>query len=408
MRWGPVGPPLRRLVLVPLAATLGVRLALALLLPITPAWDGVLYARLAAHLAAGDGYVISAPIGPSLPTAFYPVGYPAAVAALVPITRSVPVAARAVNLLAAALACLSAVALGRHLGGPRAGHTAGLGYALYPGAVLWSAATMTETLNGALLAAACAAALVPRARRNPWLGPVLSAVLTAAATLVRPQSLLAAPLAGALGGRGGLRSRALRAAAVTAIALALVAPWTARNARAVGGCALVSTNGGSNLLIGTFPEVRGGYRRPTRRDGCGAEPDEFRRDRCMSALAVQHIRVHPLAWVEGGLQKLARTFLWEHDPVTYLLRAHPGVGRPVPFGLAVAVCTTTWWALVLLAVRGARRAGAAAALPVAVTLAVAATHAVFLGADRYHLALVPLLVPLAAVGLSTLWAPRRT
>ncbi len=389
--------PVRRPLALCLSVTLATRLAAIALVRVAPAWDGYYYARYAAAIAAGLGYSVSDRGGPMRATAFYPVGYPAAMAPLLALTGDARLAAAGVNLVASAVAVAAVVFVARRASGPRVATLAGLSYALYPGLVVWSAAAMTETLTGALLALAMAFAT--------WLhraSPVGYGASLGFAALVRPQSLLLVPLVALA--RSGARARLVAVAVAVACAAAVVAPWTARNCERLDACALVSTNGGSNLLIGTFPEARGGYRRPTEADGCGAERGEVHRDRCMSRVALRRIVEHPLRWVALGAAKVAVTLVGEHAPATYAFhesRAPRGL-----VALVVVALTLAWWALLALAWRGrralaspdgvlvARLAGGAAAVSVL-------THAAFLGADRYHLILVPLLAPLAGAGVAT-------
>ncbi len=389
---------MRRPLALCLPVTLAIRLAAIALVRVAPAWDGYFYARYAAAIAAGLGYSVSDNGGPMRATAFYPVGYPAAMASLLALTGDARLAAAGVNLVASMIAVASVVYVAHRAAGARVATVAGLVYALYPGLALWSAAAMTETLTGALLALAMAFAASSRRASAAGYGVSLGF-----ATLVRPQSLLLVPLVAIA--RSGARARVIAVAVAIACAACVVAPWTARNCERLDACALVSTNGGSNLLIGTFPDARGGYRRPTDADGCGAERGEVHRDRCMSREAVGRIVESPLRWIALGAAKVVVTFAWEHDPVSYALNRSR---RPRSLALVGSLMLTlAWWALVALAWRGRRAltspdgvtivryVGGAAAISVV-------THAAFLGADRYHLILVPLLAPLAGGGVVAL------
>lgn len=397
---------------VPPAITLAVRAALAMLLPAEPRWDGFFYARYARSLAEGLGYVDHYARGPR-PTAFYPVGYPAALSAVLRVVSDPQRAAVTLNLAASVVACLAVMSLAQRLGDRRTALRAGLLYALLPGPALWCLAAMTETLTGALLALGVALLLwgwdagpgdAPPRPYARALRTALSGFVLGLAALVRPPSLglLIAPLTL----RGGRLRRVASTLALCVGAALAVVPWTARNCARLDACALVSTNGGSNLLIGTFSDARGGYRRPVASDGCDDVRGEVARDRCMSARARQHILSNPGAWLVNSAWKLVITFGWEHDPVSYLAPWAPA-WRPTPGVLAgVVLCTLSWWALLALGLRGAqsqRDHPATRALVVAV-LSIVATHALFLGADRYHLVLAPLLAPLAALA----WRSPRT
>lgn len=367
--------PLATCVLV----TLATRLAAVLAWPTPPSWDGHYYARLAARLAAGEGYTDALATG-STPTAFWPPGLPFALAPLLRLGASPRVAAAGVNLAAATLACVAVYAFAARRGGPALGRRAAMIYALYPGLILWSTAAMTETLTGALLAIALLISL----RRNAF----CAGVSLGLAALTRPPSLLlvAAPW---------IEGRGAKSVALCALGAALlVLPWTARNASALDEVALISTNGGSNLLIGARSSD-GGYHRVHRaHPSCDRAAGEVARDRCWRGLAVSTLRAHPLAWSARSALRLARTFALETDPAAHLAWSR----RPPPPALRVtlgALCTLAWWALGLRFALRARRDADARAPLFAVALT-ALTHAVFLGADRYHLVLVPLLCPLAA------------
>jgi len=389
---------------VPPAVTVAVRALLALSIPAEPRWDGFFYARYAAALVRGLGY-IHPELATPRPTAFYPVGYPAALAAAMHLLGDPQRAVVGLNLVAALLACLATMHLGRSLGDRTTGWHAGMLYALLPGPALWCLAAMTETLTGALLALSAALLLGAHAAQHrpgralPFaLGAGVSLGL---AGLVRPPSLafLAAPLVLPL----AWSRRIVLTAALCLGAAVTVAPWTARNCARLDGCALVSTNGGSNLLIGTFSEAHGGYRRPGPGDGCDRVRGEVSRDRCMARVARHNIVAHPGRWIRNGVWKVAITFGWEHDPVSYLWPWAPHGWPPWRVLAATLACTLGWWLLVGGALQGARAATGAPGVRVVgvAVLGVVAAHAIFLGADRYHLVLVPLLTPLAARG----WRP---
>lgn len=375
---GERGRPIRSLATCVLV-TVAARLAALLAWPCEPAWDGHYYALLAARLAAGQGYT-DARLWGAEATAFWPPGLPFALAPLLRLGASPRVAAGCVNLLAAALACAAVHHAATKRDGPATGARAAMIYALYPGLILWSTAAMTETLTGALLAASVWIAL-PRNAFVAGMGVGLAA-------LTRPPSLLlaAAPLVARRG-----RRAALLCVAGAAVA---VAPWTLRNARVLDGPALVSTNGGSNLLIGATSTLGGYARLQGRYPDCDAASGEVARDRCWRAHALDVARAHPLRWLARGAARVTRTMILELDPAAHLSWGARPPAAPLRVGLG-ALCTLAWWWLVAGFARGAAGDGESriAAYALGVT---ALTHAVFLGADRYHLVLVPLLCPIAA------------
>ncbi|MFO0556415.1 MAG: hypothetical protein U0269_00205 [Polyangiales bacterium] len=378
-------------------AAVALRLAAIAWLAPPASWDGAIYARLAEGLARGQGYVHWG--GNGRPTAFFPVGFPAAIAAVMVATGAgATVAAWVVNVLSSALTTLAASSIGRAIDGEPGARRAAWAFALYPAMILWSAAAMTETLQCAWITVAFALAIGQPRAQNPSARAVLLGVATGLATLVRPQGILLAPLLGALSDARSITARAKSAVIALVTALALVSPWSLRNARTLDGPALVSTNGGSNLLIGTLPEARGGYRELTDRDACATVQGEVRRDRCMSRVAIERIARAPGSWAWLAVRKIARTVGFEWAPVSYARSTVPErISRWIGVALAL-VCTACWWLTLAASARFVvrhRRSDVAVAA-VGSFAAVVLVHAAFIADDRYHLVLVGPLCAIAA------------
>jgi hypothetical protein len=275
---------------------------------------------------------------------------------------------------------------------------------------------------------------------------------------VRPQVLLCVPALALLSPSGfGTAVHVRRAVGVAGLALAsalvVVAPWTLRNCARMDGCALVSTNAGWNLAIGSFPRATGRYEALRKTDGCGFAAGQVQQDRCWMREGVRWIRQDPLRWIALAPKKLAFTFDNESFPVSYLSEASPS-SWPEPRRVF-------WWALLsgshrlllaaaalgvvarpsiararenpvplvvlavvaLVTVSGFAARGAfwplAVLIPILAVLplpgqpdngrlvgylawsvaAVCATHVVFFGEDRYHMMVTPALCALAACAL---------
>ncbi len=381
------------------------RMAWGLATRVPPAWDAELYERGARSFAMGLGYscfMFGPAADPRVPTAYYPVGYPAYLGALYAIFGVAPW----VVSLGGALAGSASVALTHRLAlrvaSQRAAFVAALALAVMPSQWIFAAAPMTETLWGALLSVATW--LLVRGSR--W--PIVS-IAVAAAVYVRPQALVVAaalPFALDL----PLRERAKKAAVIIAAALALVAPWTLRNCRAIDGCALVSANGGSNLAVGAMARSDGTYVLLTPDDGCRGVVGEIARERCWRRVAWGRIRERPYEWARRAGPKLHHTFAYEEAPAVYLSVAKPSLFTESQRATLKRVMTFEWMlalGLALLAIAPIyprRRLGDAARVSLATVLSVAATHAVFFGGDRYHLPLAGPLLVLAATALRD--APR--
>ncbi len=378
--------------------TVLVRLAWLRAVPPAIAWDGIIYARTSLRIAQGLGFVDNYNnVPPWPPTAFYPVGYPALLGLFHALLGPGTWVAGALNVVAAAVTTAAVFTLARRAWGTPSAHLAAALYALSPGAVLYTSTLMTETASAALLVGAVA--LAERHTRTASPRSALAAGLVfGVAGLVRPQTLLLAPIVALLASPSPHWKKRLRTVAFVGVACAaVVLPWTARNCRVLDGCALVSVNGGSNLFIGTDPDARGNYRALRRGEGCDRAPPEVAKDRCFGRLAVARIRSHPLRWVALTPAKLQALLDYETAPANYLheagaLRAPTAerLGR----WLTAAHRLTCFLALLVLVARR-RSLPRPAALSLGGVVGSLAVHAVFFGGDRYHMVFLPLLAIIA-------------
>ena len=347
------GAPSRRgpalVFLVALAARLAVVAWAAERIP--PAADGSFYHTIASRIARGLGYTWLWPDGAVTNAGHYPIGYPALVGAVYAIAGPHPAAAMLLNALIGALAAPAAYVLagrtwraaapegGRssRAGASRAALLAGLLVALHPGLVAYTPALMTEGVTASLVACAAWAASEGAARSSRagaaassglrW--AIVTGVIAGIATLVRPQSLVLAPIFGWLAAasiRPGARpwlARGLCAAAALAAALAVCAPWTARNCVQMKRCALVSHNGGWNLLIGTNERGDGGWAEVVVPPECREVFDEAEKDVCFGRAARRIVLERPGPWLALAPKKLAMTFDYAGAGGWYLHAASP-------------------------------------------------------------------------------------
>lgn len=380
-----------------------VRVAWLSAVPPVAHWDGVIYERTAWRIAHGMGFVDTYNnVPPYLPTAFYPVGYPGLLALSHTLLGPGLWVAGALNVLAAALTTAAVFQLARRAWGTPAAHLSAALYALSPGAVLYTSTLMTETVSAALLVGAIALAET-WSRGRPARFALAAGLVFGVAGLVRPQSLLLAPVVALLASpspRWIDRARTLALVGVACVAVVL--PWTVRNCRVLDGCALVSVNGGSNLFIGADPEAHGTYRELRRGEGCGHVMTEVAKDRCYGDLAVRRIAAHPLQWLSLMPAKLQALLDYEVSPAYYL---HEAGALPEATAERAARWLTAFhrWvsALALLALI-ARRGPLPrpAMLCLGAVVGSLAVHAVFFGGDRYHMVFLPLLAVLAGAVLS--------
>lgn len=475
-----------------------------------PAADGLYYHRLAVRLAEGAGYTWLWPDGVVTHAAHYPVGYPFLLSLAYRVLGPFAAAGALLNLLLGVAGVVAVHELTRRFAGRRAGLVAGLLAALDPATVLYTPALMTEGVTASLLAIAAAlvgvASAGPRragdeegpragdkeggghgeggagdkeggdqgegggtfggARGGVWW--LAAGLVLGLSVLIRPQCLLIAPLLGFLaplgaasGGverresrgapaslwLGELRGRLARGALLTGVALLVCLPWTARNCVRMDRCALVSVNGGWNLLIGAGPEATGHWAPVDVPPACREVFAEAAKDVCFGQAAREIIRQEPGRWLGLVPAKLAATFDYCGAGPWYLHEAAPGLfpyerkvkagaletvvrrlmliaallglargqGR-VGWGLGglgvlLALTRGGWLAYVVLtALAGLRWGRERRFFPAAALVAALGTtilvHAIFFGAGRYGLVVSP-LIAVCAGALLTKTAPRR-
>ncbi|AUX39312.1 hypothetical protein SOCE26_007010 [Sorangium cellulosum] len=440
-----------------------------------PVWDGHYYDFGARRIAAGLGYSDDLLVGGQPvwhPWCHYPVGYSGFLGLVYKLFGAGPHVATVANAVAGALLVVVVHRLARYATTPTRARVAALLAALSPGLIVYAALLMTEPL--AALGLVTAPWLLARdaARGRVARGAVLAGVALGLTALVRPQSLLCAPAlallawrgpagaaggvtAGAAGGwRAAWRRGALAVALSSAAALAVVAPWTIRNCRVMDGCALISTNGGWNLAIGSFPRATGRFETLRAGDGCPIARGQVAQDRCWMAAGSRWIQQDPVRWLALMPKKLSFTFDHESFPIGYLGEANPAAWPEERRAAGRRVLTTSHLGLLSVAALGVvalprlrpRRALVAQAAAIAAVLGLIAwgvlgddhtfwplavaipllaalplpgrpanggvvgylafavatvvlTHAVFFGEDRYHMVVTPALCILAACAL---------
>jgi hypothetical protein len=315
---------------------------------------------------------------------------------------------------------------------------------------------MTELLAALLLISAGYFAVHWRGR---WRGVVTAGITLGLAILVRPASILAAPLFFFVEWRPWRRAL-LRGAVAALISIAVVLPWTVRNCVKMDGCAFVSTNMGWNLAIGALTDT-GRFRALHASDGCPVVTGQVQQDRCWGEVARGIIAKDVGHWLGLIPSKLAQTFDHESFAIEYLHEANPAAwpegrrnaarGLLTLFhrlllasaslsvvGVVVVGGNTAWrvWRkmrraqtltlamffgialyalfedthpffplaviapfVALLPLPGAPRQGSAGRYLLGLVAATALVHAVFFGDDRYHIVITPVLCVLAAAAL---------
>lgn len=399
---------------------LGVRIVWVALLGGTPILDAQSYFEGAQQLASHFEYTYHGEA-----TAYWPVGYPAALAACLLVLGSKVSSAWVLNLIAGvgSLFCLHRVA--SRLGFSARVATCAVWLAAFdPIYIAYSSLAVSETWFVFLMLLGTLLALEPAAARARL---VLSGAVFGWAALTRPQGLLlpwlvaiaAPPAAGArVGGR----------LLPMALGLALVlAPWCIRNAVELRGFVPLSTNSGINLFIGNNPHAIGRYRlddevmAPLQRfmpDRFMGGPKEVAFDRLTQRLAFQHIGTHPLETLAQWPSKLLFTYLpdltalgWNTQPESALrLRVLGMMSLPIAIhhiALLVLAAIGFTRARKALRARAASEHDAQGAtdpphtralrVPLAIVGAFTLVSLVYFGMPRFHVPMLPWFELLAAI-----------
>ncbi len=233
-------------------AAVGVRLvALATIAPDVPAFgDARAYHLLGRHLADGEGYVRPFDLERNqerVATAEYPPGLPALLAGAELVGIGSEDGQRGLLTLVGGLTVALVGVAGRRLAGGAAGLAAAGLAAVHP--ALWGADTtlMAEPLAACFGAAALVAALAVHDAPTRWRWAVLGLVLGVGA-LCRAELLVLGPLLVvplAWRSPGTRRTRLVGAGVALGLLVAVLAPWTARNALTFHRFVPVSNNLGS-------------------------------------------------------------------------------------------------------------------------------------------------------------------
>lgn len=296
---------------------LGLRLILALGLDVTPTSDSGWYHARALEMLDTGQYAEN-----GIPTAYWPVGYPAFLAAVMGVFGRSVLACKLANVLLSGL-CLWLVyrwSRQRWPDQPLAAAGAVTLLALYPNQIAHSGILLTEPLFTALLLGMC---VVAGAGRSVW-HVVGAGLLAGIATLVKTQTLLLAPVLLLLLWTSRWRFADLRTATglvvvATAAMLLTIGPWTWRNHQVFGAFIPVSTNGGMSLLSGNNPSMTLDLRNEFAEDDDLVRSvrfsvaDQVAADHRARAAAWNWMRENPGRFIALMPKKFLRLWLWDGE-----------------------------------------------------------------------------------------------
>jgi len=392
------------------------RVALVLATPnYTPLHDDRDYDRIAGSVARGNGYPSDRlePIGERpivTPAAYRPPGWPYVLGGVYAVFgRHVTPARIVLAVIGAGVVALIGLIALQLWGRPASLWATGLA-ALYVPLGLLGSSLLSETLFILFELAALAAALAQRRRASGWRWTLLAGIFVGLASLTRfngPLLLLPVALLVWTGRPRGRPASLLRPLAAVVVAVAVVAPWTIRNAVEIHAFIPVSTEAGGTLA-GTYNRLsrsdprdsgawtlvrRTEYRYLIRRAHSGAELDRNLRKKAFHFILRHPGYVARVGWFNARqLLHLAGTHRWALGARTI----------DVSVGWGVVAAIAFWIALVLALVGAASRAARRAPPALWIAPALLLVSAVFVigEAPRFRAPVDPFLLLLAGLGAS--------
>jgi len=378
--------------------------------------DQYSYWYYAQEIAAGRGYVSYTT---DQPTAYYPIGFPALLAAVywlvlsTPIPDTLPITTGVTQAALGTLTVWFVFLIGRAVWGHRVGIVAAALMAVFPSAIFGVA---TYSLEIAFVAS-CLGALAILLTHDWSVGPPSWARLIgfgaalAISVTIRPFSL---PILIALAvGLVMIRTRWQRVlGSVAVVILVLVAaatPWTIRNAVQMNDFVPISTNLGDTMCMSRFPGSAGTFSWADH-DWCAdASLPETKRNRANIRMAVRFVLEHP----EEEFALIGRRFIemMRHDHWSLEEVESNAAGAWIPGNLRrilSSVADTTWFLILALALAGIGSSITGArrqpwfAMTTVVGISLLLIPLGLWGTPRFHAPVTPFIILFAAVAITQL------
>jgi 4-amino-4-deoxy-L-arabinose transferase-like glycosyltransferase len=384
-----------------LLVALALRLFWFALCPNEPVSDQATYHSAASMLAAGRGYIEL----DGTPANFWPVGYPAMLAACYWLFGANYATAFALNIVISLLLVWGVAQLGSLLFGREAGLFGALLIAVHPTFVMHTTMLTSELpyLTGAVWLMFLFVLIARGEVALRWSVP-LAGVALGLLSYVRPTAqtfVLLLPVYSLIWRRLRWFQATLSSVAVVVIALLVLLPWGLRNQSAFGAISLTSLNGGENLWMGNNPDSNGDYMEP---------PEDVKalplvpRQHVLAERGAKFIRANPGRYLELCAKRVGHTLrsdtiaaAWNERGITRRF------GAPAVVFFKV-VCSTAHWILLGFSVLAGVWRGRSqwrpedAALGFTVLL-LSAPFVLIVGGNRYMVPILPLVCIWAASGV---------
>ena len=400
-----------------LALIVGVALAIRVVWVVAfqtpPVSDAESYDELGWRLAQGKGYVNSE----GIPTAFWPVGYPAFLAAVYVVFGHSWLAAGIANGLMGTASVALTYRLAREVLSSRLSLVAAAAVALLPSHIIsFTSVLRNEMLHTALVLVALIATC-HLARRPNWKNAALLGLVIGVGLYVRPIILLFPAVVALLiviRGKAGIRKSIGLATITLLVSLLTISPWTARNYFAMSDFVLTATNGGITFYMANGPGATGEYYALPK--GTFSDSSEMTVYREGIEMGLRHVVSHPDQWI--ALLPIKFFHLWASCRYNIAPSIIPeAYGRIVP---VLWVIAQAYWTVIVI---GATLAAVSrpiwgywlkfpAVLFPLTLLYWTAFHMMFHGEGRFHIQVIPVVAIIAAHLLDSgrdwrAWLPAR-
>jgi asparagine N-glycosylation enzyme membrane subunit Stt3 len=385
--------------------------------------DQYWYYHFARDIAAGRGYV-DASTGE--PTAYYPIGYPAILAALFWIVAHTPLpndyilAAQLLNAMVGTVTIVFVYVIARRMFDGLGGLIAAGVVAVFPNLVFQVGGMQLETMfTFWCLAALCVVVThewadgPPSPRRLALFGALLGV-----SVLIRPFSVwfVAGVFAAALIAGQRWRNALTLAAVPLGIVLLMSVPWTIRNAVSLNAFVPTSTNTGDTLCLDRFEGADGRFRW-AEHEGC-ADPNlpEAERSARSTAKAIRFVLADPVRELVQIGRRARLIFASDRDGLEVSRTVGQGpVVAPATERMLSDIADAYFHSVVavaaagLIVTLGSRRRRPESSIVVVALGSLVAVPLLLWGAPRFHVPVSPLLAILVGgvVAVGSEWLRRQ-
>lgn len=371
---------------------LAIRAVVLFALPVRPTSDAAWYVARGMEIAAGQGYHE----GP-VPTAFWPVGYPAFLAAVFYIFGPHVIVAKIANLILSCGIFFIIYCLAIQIFSILTARLAVLIITFYPNQIAYTGALLSEML----VTFTVLLGILIFIEHDSYWRRFIAAEIFGFSALVKAQMLFV-PLIlfGLYAFHSRVRARLLPTAGLIALAMAcVILPWSARNYKVFHEFILISTNGGRTFLSGNNPQARGDN---TPHNSLGKDvhfsvADQVAADQRAYALGIDWIKRNPGRFLELIPLKIWRLWAPDGEGEWWFQRGYANYNLYYIWFRSVRVLNQFYYAVLLLgtgvAIWRLYSSGEArrpwTTIGVWLAIYITAVAIVFSGQSRFHFPLMP-------------------